>query len=425
MTHIQLTQPQTTGRTWRRNGAVALLLPLLAACNAATAPGERSGLHTNGPVGDSDGIFAGPPVPVPESKILGDAFEPSANSDSLPPSEVAQALPGVIEEQARSAVARSDFSAAAAYYALLYYRDQRDERLAIKYAEALRRSGSADQALAVLKPFAEPESATPQALIAYAKANLKVKRLAAAVQSARWAVDADPTLAEAYHVLATTLDAMTNHREAQAAYQSALAHGIGDSHRTLNNLAMSYAQSGELAMAQSSLRQALQLAGDDPTVQANLQLVSTMASQQRLKPMLALSLPTRTSGEPAEPTRHPRREWAVDRGADPRSFQTGTFESFDRLVLPRLAPGAISVENDDGLVTVKLPATIVANLPKLTKELERSVETITMQGDAKGIALSFQLKPDVAIFERAVEDRMAIDFLIDPAEASSNQQASR
>ncbi|MEM6901855.1 MAG: hypothetical protein AAF556_01285 [Pseudomonadota bacterium] len=409
----------------RRTGTMALFLPILAACNAATAPGDRTGLHTSGPVSDAGAIIAGPPVPVPESKILGDAFEPKGDGTPPPASEVAQALPGVIAEQARAAEGRGDFSAAAAYYALLYFRDQQNERMAIRYAEALRRSGSSDQALAVLKPFAEPESASPQALIAYAKANLKLKRLAAAVQSARWAVDADPGLAEAYHVLGTTLDAMTNHREAQAAYQSALAHGIGNSHRTLNNLAMSYAQSGELALAKASLGQAAQLAGDDPTVQANLQLISTMASQQRLKPMLALSLPTRTSGEPAEPTRHPRREWAVDRGADPRSFQTSTFESFDRLVLPRLAPGAINVESEDELVTVKLPATVVANLPKLTKELERSVENITMQGDAEGITLAFRLKPDVAILERAVEDRMAIDFLIGPAAVAGSQQASR
>ena len=291
-----------------------LLIPLLAACNGVTTSGERSGLNASAvgeagtrPLADADDIKPGLDIPVPESRVLGSAFEPPADtSDPLAPD---QPLPSRIYQQALQSAARGNFTEAAAYYALLHHREPRNEAVAIRYAEALRRSGAARQSLAVLAPFAEPEIASPTALVAYAKANLTVKQTAAAVQAARWAVDADPAYAEAYHVLGITLDAIGNHREAQAAYQSALANGIGDSHRTLNNLAMSYAQSGELEQARASLMQAQELASEDQTVQANLTLISTMQSQQALKPVLAEVLPTRVSPEPVEPVRHPQREW--------------------------------------------------------------------------------------------------------------------
>ncbi|GEM_PF-1731432 len=422
-----MTQHSKTGRT---RIAALCLLPLLAACNATTTSGDRSGLqsgtigeHGAGPLSNSANVDPGPTIPVPESRVLGDAFEPKPDNDGL--STGAHSLPERIRHQALQSAAHGKFSEAAAYYALLYYRNPHNEALAIKYAEALRRSGVPDQALAVLKPFAEPESASPDALIAYAKANLQLKRLAAAVQAARWAVDADPNMAEAYHVLGVTLDAMGKHGEAQAAYQSALAYGIGDSHRTLNNLAMSYAQTGQLQQARASLEQAQELDAGDQTVQANLQLIRTVYGQKQMKPTLDLMLPTRLSDEPVSPERHPTREWPLNRdGENPRAFMTGNFDSFDRLTLPRMNRELVRIEKLDDMVTINLPANISPNLPTLTRALERSVDKVSISGDGEGIALAFRLRPEVAIAEREVDDRIAIDFLISPATRLDDQTAA-
>ncbi|MEO0392772.1 MAG: hypothetical protein AAF213_05955 [Pseudomonadota bacterium] len=393
------------------------LLPILPACNLSTTSGERHGLNAHAvgetgtrPLADAENINPGLDIPVPDSRILGTGFDrPQVTEDPLAANKP---LPTRIYKEALNSAARGNFTEAAAYYALLHHREPGNETLAIKYAQALRRSGSAAQALAVLKPFAEPEIASPKALVAYAKTNLTLKQTAAAVQAARWAIDSDPTYAEAYHVLGITLDALGNHREAQAAYQSALANGIGESHRTLNNLAMSYAQSGELGQARSSLEQAQELATEDQTVQANLTLIRTMEGQEAMKPTLPIILPTRVSAEPVEPVRHPAREWPKDDSPDPRRFQTVSFDSFDRLILPKAGADSTTVQQGQGVLVIKLPASATPNLKDIRRNLDRVVANIAMRGDDDGITMAFELRDNVAVTQDTVDGRLQINFLI-------------
>jgi len=407
---------QTEGKAGRARFRLLLsvaILPLLAACNSATT-------------GDGDNSLA---LHKPESRILGDAFSRNNARDTAQSnlSANAEALPGVIQQAAQQSEGQGNYAEAAAYWSLLHYRDPQNETVAINYAEALRKSDAAEQALAVLKPYSEPETATPAALIAFAKANLQAGKLAAALQSARWAVDADPQHAEAYNVLGITLDAIGKHDEAQAAYQSALATGIPDSHRTLNNLAMSYAQSGELTKAQTNLEQAQKLAADDPTVQANLALISAMAGQQRLQPVLASTLPTRNGDSAATigPERHPQREWPTSQSLDdPRSFAANAMGSFDRLTLPRVPDHQVKIEEKDGVLRIEVPATVQMNLPRIASELERTVENVTMSGDDNGLVIAFRLRKDVAVAKRVVGERLAVDFLLSPTALLNQAQSA-
>lgn len=401
--HLHGIQPATgKGRAFL---AIIALLPLLAACN--TTGGDGSGLQ----------------LTAPTSRILGDAFDRDngyrsagtrhdADADSRL-AETAQGLPGAIQQAATKAAASGNHAEAAAYWALLYYRDQTNRPVAVAYAEALRKSGSLEQALAVLKPFAEPDSAAPDALVAYAKAALEADKLAAALQAARWAVDAAPQQGEAYNVLGICLDAIGNHDEAQAAYQAALANGIPESYRTLNNLALSYAQSGDLDQARQKLETAQQLAADDPTIGSNLQLISTMDAQQDRQPVLSSLLPTRQSPQPPVPATNPHREHARPAEADRRTITASSQDSFDRLLLPRIAPDQIQIiENKDSL-TISLPAGITPDIPGLRRELGRSITDIRLNADADHMSLRLALKPGIAITRQLIDKRLAIDLLID------------
>lgn len=168
-------------------------------------------------------------------------------------------------------------------YEKLYQRDSRNPDVAVNYAQLLRRSGKADQAVKILAPFADgnrkDSSRAPRAMLKneYAAALIETGKFERA-QTMLETVLSDAALADfhpdASNLSGIALDAQGQHKAAEKLFRQALDGWKGDPTSVMNNLALNLASQGMFDEALTTLRRAQIMAPEKAEIARNIQIVS-------------------------------------------------------------------------------------------------------------------------------------------------------
>jgi len=169
------------------------------------------------------------------------------------------------------------------HYEKLYQRNSHNPDVAVNYAQLLRRSGKADQAVKILAPFAEgtrkDSARAPRAMLKneYAAALIETGKFDHA-QAMLESVLGDATLAE-FHPDASNLsgiaqDAQGQHKAAEKLFRQALDGWKGDPTSVMNNLALNLASQGMFDEALTTLRRAQIMAPEKTEIARNIDIIS-------------------------------------------------------------------------------------------------------------------------------------------------------
>lgn len=171
-----------------------------------------------------------------------------------------------------SDLSRDEALVAVQRWGAAYSRDGRDKVAALNYAAALKAAGQTEQAVAVMRKAAIFHPTDREVLAAFGKAlaaNGQFQEALATVRRAQRADNPD------WQLLATEggiLDSVKQHDQARTLYRQALVLAPGEP-QILNNLGMSYVLTGELGLAEETLRQAAAAPNATLKVRENLALV--------------------------------------------------------------------------------------------------------------------------------------------------------
>jgi len=186
---------------------------------------------------------------------------------------------------AADAMATGKTAEALVSYEKLYQRDSRNPDVAINYAQLLRRSGKADQAVKILAPYAKGErkdsSRTPRAMLKneYAAALIETGKFADAYTMLE-SVLSDSKLADfhpdASHLAGVALDAQGKHKDAERMFRQALDGWKGDPTSVMNNLGLNLASQGLFDEALTTLRRAQIMAPAKTEIARNVQIVTEL-----------------------------------------------------------------------------------------------------------------------------------------------------
>jgi len=147
-----------------------------------------------------------------------------------------------------------------------------DAATALNYAASLRAIGSRGKALGVLRHSAMKNPENRQVIAEYGKQLADSGQLKPAQEMLQKAIKLGKPDWRLYSTQGTILDKMEYNDRAREYYSYALKLAPNEP-SVLNNLAMSYALSGKLKQAETTLRQAIKQPGADPQVRQNLALV--------------------------------------------------------------------------------------------------------------------------------------------------------
>jgi Flp pilus assembly protein TadD len=153
-----------------------------------------------------------------------------------------------------------------------YSKAPKDRATALRYASVLQMSGSADQALAVMRKAAIDHPKDRGVLAAYGKALAADGQLEPALQAVRRAQTPEYPDWKLLSAEAAILDQLGKNGEARNLYTRALELKP-DEPSVLSNLGMSYVLTGDLKAAETNMRRAAALPGADSRVRQNLALV--------------------------------------------------------------------------------------------------------------------------------------------------------
>lgn len=154
----------------------------------------------------------------------------------------------------------------------LYSKDPRDRTAALRFADALRRSGNTEQAVAVLQQAAALHNEDIIVQSAYGKALAADGRLEEAlrvIQDAQRPEQPDWRLISAEGAI---FDQLGKHNEARALYRKALNYNT-NAPSVYSNMGMSFVLTGDLSKAEETLRRAQGLSPNDGRIRQNLALV--------------------------------------------------------------------------------------------------------------------------------------------------------
>ena len=171
--------------------------------------------------------------------------------------------------------------------------NQKDTKAAIAYAAHLRALNKNDQALTVLRKTAMSNPQDTEILAAYGKQLAMMSQLPEASKVLYKATATGTPSWETLSVHGTVLDRLGKHQEARTQYQAALKASPGNA-TVMNNLAMSYAVSGNPKQAEDVLLKAIAKSGGQGNgqLQQNLALVLALQGKfDRARKVLAKVLP--------------------------------------------------------------------------------------------------------------------------------------
>ncbi|TVQ83090.1 MAG: hypothetical protein EA357_07030 [Micavibrio sp.] len=187
--------------------------------------------------------------------------------------------------ESRQQITQENAAEAVELYERLYTRNAGDTEIAVKYAEALRKSGRPQQALTVLQPLADlQQNREPEMLLEYTAVNIALGRFMHAEHAlSRFASLSEEQkknhMPQALNLEGLILSAGGHHEEAEEKYRTALAEWSGDPSPVMNNLALCLAQQGAFDEAVELLREARLISPDGRMQQQNLILVEKLRAQ--------------------------------------------------------------------------------------------------------------------------------------------------
>jgi Flp pilus assembly protein TadD len=200
----------------------------------------------------------------------------------------------------------------------------KDAVTAIRYAEALRRTGQHDQAAAVLQQAVIHNPHDKRIMGAYGRALAEVGNLEQALDFLSRAHTPDQPDWRVLSAQGAVLDQMGRHDEARRYYENALKIVPGEP-SVLSNLGLSYALSKKLKQAEETLRSASARGGSDRRVRQNLALV--VGLQGRFKEAEDIARADLPPAEAAENITYLRQMLAQHRGRKPRGRVQATADS--------------------------------------------------------------------------------------------------
>jgi Flp pilus assembly protein TadD len=153
-----------------------------------------------------------------------------------------------------------------------YRADQSNVDVAVRYAQALRRTGQRAQAVAILEKASIESPHNKAVLGAYGRALAEAGNYDQALRVLDRAHTPDQPDWHILSVQGAVLDQMGRHADAQRYYLTALKI-VPDEPSVLSNLGLSYALSKNLSEAEATLRRAAARPPVDPRVRQNLALV--------------------------------------------------------------------------------------------------------------------------------------------------------
>lgn len=218
-------------------------------------------------------------------------FAPHADNDVFvgDPVDMLQGQHAATERRlataAADAMSQGKTEEAFIHYEKLYQRDSRNPDVAVNYAQLLRRTGKAGQAVSILAPFAEGKrkdsSRAPlpmikneyaAALIETGKFDVAQSTLAQVLQDTA----ATDFYADAHHLMGVSLDAQGQHKDAEQHFRDALETWTGDKTSVMNNLALNLASQAEFDESLLLLRKAQLMSPEKTEIARNIQLVSDL-----------------------------------------------------------------------------------------------------------------------------------------------------
>lgn len=190
------------------------------------------------------------------------------------------AIDNALKQAAITAAMQGEKEKSLALVERLYRRNSEDPKLAMLYAQALRKEDRLTRAALVIQPHVMsglvPEELISPVYTEYAAILAAMGDYKQAEFYARQAVIKAPELGRPYHILGLALDAQGHHPEAEIALRKAIDRWQGDPTPVLNNLGLNLAAQGFLDQAVETLRKAKAAAPNRDEIERNLRIVSAL-----------------------------------------------------------------------------------------------------------------------------------------------------
>jgi Flp pilus assembly protein TadD len=232
---------------------------------------------------------------LPIAFLLLAACQTTGEEASMSSSQVGSTLNEAVSEAEQA----NDWPAAAEYYRSLFERSPNDEKIALRYARALRYSGFGIEAALLLEPFATklPENAAVK--VELGKDLVAAAQPAKAVEFLKQAEKLAPRNWEIQSALGIAHDYQDQNAEAQECYLKALELSP-ENPVVLNNLALSQAKSGALPIAIATLERAAKQPRARAQVRQNLAvLLAFKGDSQSAERLARQDLPPDMAGRNA------------------------------------------------------------------------------------------------------------------------------
>lgn len=185
---------------------------------------------------------------------------------------------------ASEAIASGKTTEALTLYAKRHKEAPKDKEVSLNYAQLLRKTGSADKALAVLAPFVTKgkelnRHADPLLLTEYAAAEIALGKFATAEDILDTVLKndgAEELHADAYNLMGVALDAQGRHADAENMYGRSLQIIGGAPSSVMNNLGLCLANQGRLDESLTMLRKAILISPDKQDIARNIKMVEDL-----------------------------------------------------------------------------------------------------------------------------------------------------
>ena len=207
---------------------------------------------------------------------------------STPPPEQTrdQAISNTLWELAVSAEKSHDYASAIGQYHQVYEREPTNIPALLGVARNMRYAGNPKEAIKELKVAILKLGDKPELLLELGKAQLAAAIVTDARETLEKYAEASRRDWQAHAVLAIVYDRLGRHEEAQKKYDEALRLSPGNV-SVINNLALSYAISGDLGPAISVLKKLVDGENATPQTRQNLALLYAMQGELETAERLA------------------------------------------------------------------------------------------------------------------------------------------
>lgn len=209
-----------------------------------------------------------------------------ACADEDLPSTKEEALTRALHHGASEAQRDFDYTSAAAHYRQLYERESSDIGALIGYGRNLRYASQPLESIKVLKAGTKKHGDDAAILLELAKAQLASAFINDSKETLAKVRALDPDNWDVQSFAGILHDRVGDHEQAQISYHQAL-NGSPGNPIILNNLALSFAQSGDLDKGIATLESVVQSENSTPQLRQNLSLLYALKGDFKRAEFLA------------------------------------------------------------------------------------------------------------------------------------------